>query len=66
MEGVVGRPRAFESVEDFEEKTKKYIDWVKNTPVEKTITASFQGEISYLKVPHCRPMTQYGDRKSVV
>ena len=60
MEGVVGRPRAFESVEDFEEKTKKYIDWVKNTPVEKTITASFQGEISYLKVPHCRPMTQYG------
>ena len=59
MEAVVGRPRAFESVEDFENKTKQYIDWVKNTPVEKTITASFQGEISYLKVPHCRPMTQY-------
>lgn len=60
MEGVVGRPRAFESVEDFENKTKQYIDWVKNTPVEKTITASFQGVISHSKVPHCRPMTQYG------
>ena len=26
----------------------------------KTVTASFQGEISYLKVPHTRGMTQFG------
>ena len=60
MTVVVGRPRAFDNVEEFEEKTKQYIEWVKNTPVEKTITANFQGEIIYRKVPHCRPMTQYG------
>ena len=60
MAVVVGRPRAFDNVEEFEEKTKQYIEWVKNTPVEKTITANFQGEITYRKVPHCRPMTQYG------
>lgn len=57
---AIGRPRVIESVEDFEVRTKKYIEWVKSNPVEKTITASFQGEISYKKVPHCRPMTQYG------
>lgn len=55
-----GRPVAFESVEDFEKKTIEYIEWVKSNPVEKTITAAFQGEISYLKVPHSRPMTQHG------
>ena len=60
MTVVVGRPRAFDNVEEFEEKTKQYIEWVKNTPVEKTITANFHGEIIYRKVPHCRPMTQYG------
>lgn len=57
---AIGRPRVIESVEDFEVRTKQYIEWVKSNPVEKTITASFQGEISYKKVPHCRPMTQYG------
>jgi len=56
----VGKPRAIESPEDFELLTKEYIEWVKNNPVHKTITAAFQGEISYLKVPHSRPMTQHG------
>ncbi|ADO14404.1 terminase small subunit [Acinetobacter phage AB1] len=56
----VGKPRAIESPEDFEELAFEYIEWVKNNPVMKTITASFQGSISYEKVPHARPMTQYG------
>lgn len=55
-----GRPKSFESPEQFEELALGYIEWVKNNPVEKTITASFQGVISYEKVPHARPMTQYG------
>lgn len=56
----MGKPRAIESPEQFEELAFSYIDWVKENPVMKTITASFQGEINYLKVPHERPMTQYG------
>lgn len=56
----VGKPRAIESLEQFEEMALDYIEWVKNNPVMKTITASFQGSISYMKVPHARPMTQYG------
>lgn len=56
----VGRPRAIESPQDFEEQSMNYIEWVKNNPVLKTITAAFQGDISYKKVPHSRPMTQYG------
>lgn len=56
----MGKPRAIESPEQFEELAFSYIDWVKENPVMKTITASFQGEINYLKVPHDRPMTQYG------
>ena len=56
----MGKPRAIESPEQFEELAFGYIDWVKENPVMKTITASFQGEINYLKVPHDRPMTQYG------
>lgn len=55
-----GRPVAIDSPEQFEELALDYIDWVKNNPVMKTITASFQGAISYEKVPHARPMTQYG------
>lgn len=55
-----GRPPAFETPEQFEAEALKYIEWVKNNPVKKTITASFQGAISYEKVPHSRPMTQYG------
>ncbi|UYL86056.1 terminase small subunit [Acinetobacter phage vB_AbaM_BP10] len=55
-----GRPKSFESPEQFQEKAFEYIEWVKNNPVMKTITASFQGSISYEKVPHARPMTQYG------
>lgn len=60
MADLGGRPVAFESPEEFEEMTKDYIEWVKSNPVLKTITAAFQGEISYKKVPHSRPMTQYG------
>lgn len=56
----MGKPRAIESPEQFEELAFGYIEWVKNNPVMKTITASFQGAISYEKVPHARPMTQYG------
>lgn len=56
----VGKPRAIESLEQFEEMALDYIEWVKNNPVMKTITASFQGVINYEKVPHARPMTQYG------
>ena len=55
-----GRPKAIESPEQFEELALDYIDWVKNNPVMKTVTAAFQGEVSYRKVPHERPMTQYG------
>ena len=55
-----GRPNAIESPEDFERMALDYIDWVKNNPVMKTITASFQGEISFRKVPHTRGMTQFG------
>lgn len=57
---VMGRPVAIETPEDFERLAMEYIQWVKNNPVEKTITAAFQGVISYEKVPHTRPMTQYG------
>lgn len=55
-----GKPRAIESPEQFETMALDYIEWVKNNPVSKTITAAFQGVISYEKVPHSRPMTQYG------
>lgn len=55
-----GRPPAFTSVEEFEKGCESYIQWVKDNPVEKTITASFQGVINYEKVPHNRPMTLYG------
>ena len=58
--GFGGRNRLIDSPETFKELTQEYFDWVKANPVMKTITASFQGEISYLKVPHQRPMTQYG------
>lgn len=57
---VMGRPIAIESPEDFERLAMEYIEWVKENPVEKTITTAFQGVISYEKVPHSRPMTQYG------
>ena len=56
----VGKPRAIDSPKDFEELAFEYIEWVKSNPVLKTITASFQGEISYEKVPHTRGMTQFG------
>ena len=56
----VGKPRAIESPEQFEKLANEYIQWVKDNPVMKTITAAFQGVISYEKVPHDRPMTQYG------
>ncbi len=55
-----GRPTAFDSPEQFEQRAMEYIEWVKDNPVEKTITAAFRGEISYERVPHTRPMTQYG------
>ena len=55
-----GRPNLIESPEELEKLANEYMQWVRNNPVMKTITASFQGEISYLKVPHQRPMTQYG------
>ena len=58
--GFGGRNRLIDSPEEFEKKALDYMQWVKDNPVMKTITASFQGEISYLKVPHQRPMTQYG------
>lgn len=56
----IGKPRLFGSVEEFESLAFEYIKWVEENPVSKTITASFQGSINYLKVPHARPMTQYG------
>lgn len=55
-----GRPSAFDSPEQFRESAFEYIEWAKNNPVMKTITASFQGEITYEKVPHTRGMTQFG------
>lgn len=58
--GAGGKPRAIESPEQFQDLANDYIQWVKNNPVHKTITAAFQGVISYDKVPHSRPMTQYG------
>jgi hypothetical protein len=60
MANLGGRPVAFETPEEFELKAMDYIQWVKNNPVMKTITASFQGEITYDKVPHTRGMTQFG------
>lgn len=60
MADLGGRPVAIESPEQFEKLTKEYIEWVKSNPVQKTVTASFQGVISYEKIPHSRPMTQYG------
>lgn len=60
MSRSVGKPRAIESPEQFWEAAQDYIQWVKDNPVEKTVTAAFQGVISYEKVPHSRPMTQYG------
>lgn len=56
----VGKPRAIESPEQFERKANEYMEWVRDNPVMKTITAAFQGVISYDKIPHSRPMTQYG------
>ena len=56
----MARPVAIETPEEFERLAMGYIQWVKDNPVMKTITAAFQGEISYRKVPHARPMTQYG------
>ena len=56
----MGRPVAIETPEEFESKAMDYIQWVKDNPVLKTITASFQGEITYEKVPHTRGMTQFG------
>ena len=58
--GFGGRNRLIDSPETFKELTQEYFDWVKANPVMKTVTASFQGEISYLKVPHTRGMTQFG------
>ena len=60
MADLGGRPVAIESPEQFEKLTKEYIEWVKSNPVQKTVTASFQGVISYEKIPHSRPMTQHG------
>ena len=60
MANLGGRPVAFETPEEFERKAMDYIQWVKSNPVMKTITASFQGEITYDKVPHTRGMTQFG------
>ena len=56
----MGRPKDIESPELFQQLAESYIQWVKDNPVHKTITAAFQGQISYKKVPHARPMTQHG------
>lgn len=56
----MGKPLAFDSPEQFEEMALDYIEWVKNNPIQKTITAAFQGDISFRKVPHMRGMTQFG------
>lgn len=58
--GFGGRNRLIDNPEEFEKKALDYMQWVKDNPVMKTITASFQGEISYLKVPHTRGATQFG------
>ena len=55
-----GRPVAIETPEEFERKALEYIEWVKNNPIDKTITTAFQGVISYDKIPHTRGMTQFG------
>ena len=55
-----GRPSAFDSPDQFRESAFEYIEWVKNNPIHKTITAAFQGVINYEKVPHMRGMTQFG------
>ena len=55
-----GRPRAFDSVEEFEKGCKGYIQWVKDNPQKKTITAHFQGEIIDRRVDFLRPMTMWG------
>ena len=55
-----GRPPAFNTPEEFEEKALDYIKWVKENPMTKTITSAFRGEISFRKVPHMRGMTQFG------
>lgn len=55
-----GRPPAFTSVEEFEKGCESYIQWVKNTPQEKTITAHYQGEIIDRRVNFLRPMTVHG------
>lgn len=55
-----GRPKRFETIEEFEQGCYDYIQWVKDTPQQKTITASFQGEITDRKVNFQRPMTIYG------
>lgn len=60
MANEVGRPVAVDTPEEFERVAFEYIEWAKSNPVMKTITATFQGEISYLKVPHMRGMTQFG------
>lgn len=55
-----GRPRAFDSVEEFEKGCESYVQWVKDNPQQKTITAHFQGEIIDRRVNFLRPMTQWG------
>ena len=55
-----GRPVAIETPEEFERKALEYIEWVKNNPIDKTVTTAFQGVISYDKIPHTRGMTQFG------
>lgn len=60
MSSLGGRPRAFNSVEEFAEKCASYVVWVKANPQQKTITAHFQGEIIDRRVDFLRPMTIYG------
>lgn len=58
--GEQGRPAAFSSVDEFEKGCESYVQWVKDNPQTKTITAHFQGKIIDRKVNHQRPMTVYG------
>ena len=60
MKKDIGKPRIIESPEDFKNLAFDYIAWVKDNPIMKTITASFQGFISHKQVPHMRGMTQFG------
>lgn len=60
MVNLGGKPPAFKSPDEFEKKAIEYVEWVKNNPIMKTITASFQGNITHKKVPHMRGMTQFG------